>query len=86
MSSRFLCPCGVRLEKNLFSGHQLAVLVREEHFDRDLSQISGEVMTNQLLPISRIVSICPSCSRLHVIDDNGIVETYLPESKALADS
>ncbi len=38
MSSRFLFECGQRIDKNLFSGNQVAHLVAEEDVDRNLEE------------------------------------------------
>jgi hypothetical protein len=81
MSSRFLCECGARVEKNLFSGHGVAFLVPEEAVDKDFSQISGEALVREIVMKSRHVVTCRGCSRLYVIDENGegAIQCFRPE-------
>lgn len=87
MSSRFLCECGARVEKNLFSGHGIALLVPEEVVDKDLSQISGEALARELVMKSSIVVTCRGCSRLFVIEKDGrAIQSFRPEADVPAGS
>jgi hypothetical protein len=87
MSSSLLCECGARVEKNLFSGHGVSLLVPEEGVDRDLSQVSGETLVSDLLRVSRVVVTCRGCSRLYIIDDDGgALQSYRPEIIGPTDS
>ena len=80
MSSSLLCECGARVEKNLFSGHGVSLLVPEEDVDKALSQVSGETLVSEILRVSRLVVTCRGCSRLYIIDDNGgAIQSYRPE-------
>jgi hypothetical protein len=71
MSSRFLCKCGQRIDKNLFSGNQVQLLVAEEDVDGDLAGLSAEQLVKELILRSRTVVTCRSCSRLYVFDESG---------------
>jgi hypothetical protein len=87
MSSSLLCECGARVEKNLFSGHGVSLLVPEEGVDKEFSQVSGEALVSELLRVSRLVVTCRGCSRLYIIDDNGdAIQSYRPEVIGPGDS
>lgn len=81
MSSRFLCECGQRIDKNLFSGNQVQLLIAEEDFDRDFEGLSAEELVQELIMKSLTVVICRSCSRLYVFDESeqNLARVFLPE-------
>lgn len=81
MSSRFLCECGQRIDKNLFSGNQVKLLIAEEDFDRDFAGLSAEELVQELIMKSLTVVNCQSCSRLYVLDESeqNPVRVFLPE-------
>ena len=87
MSSSLLCECGARVEKNLFSGHGVSLLVPEQALDKDLSQVPGETLVSELLRGNRLVVTCRDCSRLYIIDDSGdAIQSYRPETIGRTDS
>ena len=81
MSSRFLCECGKRVDKNLFSGNRVTFLVAEEELDRDFSGVSAEELASNLIDASPTVVRCGSCARLYVIDrgEENTLRAFVPE-------
>ena len=88
MSSRFICKCGERVDKNFFSGNCVALLIAEENVDRNFSGVSAEDFIHGLIQRSLTVVTCCSCLRLYVFDESGNVpvRVYVPEAQGSTDT
>lgn len=81
MSSSISCKCGRRLEKNLFSGHDIQLLIGESFLDRDLANRSAQELVHELIVDCGLLLNCDACGRICVVDETGQREprSYRPD-------
>jgi regulator of RNase E activity RraA len=76
MSSYYVCDCEQRIPKNLFAGNKVQLLINETAFEQ---QVEPAHLSSILLGQALTVLCCPSCQRLHIVDekDENKSRTYM---------
>lgn len=70
MGSWIKCNCGNNIHKNLFSGANLSVLIKEEDLDSlDLNESAKKFIT-QLITRPDILVQCKNCNRIVIFNDS----------------
>ena len=76
MTSWVQCKCGESLNKNLFSGNGLFLLVHEEKLDKEPID---EKDINEIVIQSEILKKCPNCGCVIIINDQSGDVKYFKE-------
>ncbi len=80
MSSWINCLCGASLNKNLFCGAGLALVVDEAFLENAAKNGTAERMLTQMVVKSDVLVRCKKCTRLAIEDKKtGAIAFYLPE-------
>ena len=67
MGSWIKCTCGASINRNLFSGGAVSLVVSEDFFETDFGGTSGSEVIAKLLHEADKMVRCKTCGRMHLI-------------------
>lgn len=84
MASKYKCICGKVIYTNLFSGNKMSLLISERVVDIDEADSEKTVsdLLDEIVFKSEIVTQCPDCSRLSIIDKDYNIRLFEPISQS----
>lgn len=75
--------CGHRVEKNLFQGHGVSLVVPESFLDRDFAGRTAEDVVHALITANDLLTTCGGCGRVYVLDETNQrpARIYRPDTR-----